>query len=157
MEGWLGLSDKTVISASVDSWIAEELDNHPDVDNKSALIEELLKDWLESGQDSEAAAYRQQIETKREIKQKYEEKIGSIERDIQRFREMAKKAERKERTKFEDVLDRYHNIPSDPEHKGIENIAEEFDMDRMEVARAHADYHDKELQDNNGPDLRSIQ
>lgn len=149
--------DTTVISASVETWIAEELDEHPDVDNRSALINRLLKDWLESGEDSEVAAYRRRLEQKHDKREKYEEKLSKVDRDINRLQSMIDKAERQEHASLTDSFEDYARVPADPDHPAMQELADEHGLDAKEVAEQHADYHSKELQDNSEPDLRSVQ
>lgn len=139
------MSDSKVISASVDEWIAEAIDGHPNVDNKSALVQKLLENWLESGQDSEIAALRIRKERLKDRKRELEAELKSLTAEIEQVETAISAKRNEERKRLDERIQELADIPARPNHPEIESLAEEHDKDPSEVAQQLAETHGKEL------------
>lgn len=134
-------------SFTIDEDLDAELRERDDV-NASGLVNNYLREYLAATEQTEDEILVQQInEEIADIDDEIEDLQDERERLVERRNRIKDRAEEKQQERLTEQLQQYHNIPADPDHPAMKEIAESVGMEAQTVAQKHAAYHDKELQD----------
>ena len=151
--------ERVMISGRVSPELKEEVNRDPR-DNQDVLQDALER---ELATKEEAAVLRRLDEIDREItelkgqKNERERKIDEKEDEKERLQKSLKQMEQSQERHKETVLEKAEKMPADPEHPFVIDHADTLDMDPQELAAEIAEYHGKELQENDDTDeFRSL-
>lgn len=135
---------KKTKSFTVDEEIAEELEQHPEI-NASAVVNDYLGTFLKATNKTQEEVVVEQLNERIENKRdEIDEKEEELEELIERRDRILEQMEGKNKEAENEAVEAVSSIPADPTHPLMEQEAEGIDLSPEELAKAAADEHNKE-------------
>jgi hypothetical protein len=136
---------KKTKSFTVDEDIAEQLENHPEI-NASAVVNDYLGTYLKATNKTQEEVVLEQLNERIENKRdEIESKEDELQDLIDRRDAVRERMNGQDEQAKNEAIEAVSSIPADPTHPLMEKEAEEVSMTATELAKAAAEEYNKEF------------
>lgn len=124
------MAGKKTKSFSLDPKVKQFAD---ELDNASAVVNDLLAQFSQSGKGRELAAIDVQIRQKeRELERKQKE-TGEVKQDLDELQELRGKYTTERNAKLEEAKEKLYDVPQNEDNPAIQNWANKLDMNPSQL------------------------